>query len=82
MMDTQSRPIDEIQIGRIRASIWEERTQEGSRHWVSVHRETEPGSCAERSDRFASEDLPAVARVLGLASARICNLLHEGGETA
>ena len=84
-MDSPSRPVDVIQLGHIEASIWEERTPDGSRHWVSVRRQTVADDTPiehQGSDRFPGEDLPTLARALGLASARISYLLHEEGETA
>ena len=82
-MDSPSRPVDVIQLGHIQASIWEERTPDGSRHWVSVRRQSDETPNEHKgSDRFPGEDLPTLARALGLASARISYLLHEEGETA
>jgi hypothetical protein len=57
-------PMHEIRLGRIRAAIWENETQNGTRHNVTVSRLYKDGDEWKDSSSFGRDDLPLVAKVL------------------
>ena len=57
-------PVHEIRLGRIRAAIWENETQNGTRHNVTVTRLYKDGEDWKDSTSFGRDDLPLVAKVL------------------
>jgi hypothetical protein len=57
-------PVHEIRLGRIRAAIWENETQSGTRHNVTVTRLYKDGDEWKDSSSFGRDDLPLVAKVL------------------
>ena len=69
MMSTISnaRPVHEIRIGRIKAAIWGNETQNGTRHNVSLSRIYKDGDEWKDSTSFGRDDLPLVAKVVDRA---------------
>ncbi len=69
MMSTnsKSRPVHEIRIGRIKAAIWGNETQNGTRHNVSISRIYKDGDEWKDSTSFGRDDLPLVAKVVDRA---------------
>lgn len=61
------RPVHEIRMGRIRAAIWENETQNGTRHNVTVSRLYKDGDQWKDSSTFGRDDLPLVSKVLDQA---------------
>lgn len=63
-----NKPVHEIRFGRIKAAIWENETQNGMRHSVTLQRiyKDDAGNW-KSSDSFGRDDLPLVAKVLDLA---------------
>jgi hypothetical protein len=68
----RQRPIHEIQLGSVRASIWEDRSFDGLRYRVSLSRVSRDGEESTRMDRFEADDLAVVAEVVDLAHLWIC----------
>lgn len=64
---TKSTPVHEIRLGRIRAAIWENDTQNGTRHNVTVSRLYKDGDQWKDSSSFGRDDLPLVAKVVDQA---------------
>lgn len=64
---TKVRPVREIRLGRIRAAIWENETQNGTRHNVTLSRLYKDGEDWKDSTSFGRDDLPLVAKVADLA---------------
>ena len=62
--DAKTGPVQEIRLGRIRAAIWENETQNGTRHNVTVSRLYKDGDKWKDSSSFGRDDLPLVAKVL------------------
>ena len=62
--NTKSGPVHEIRLGRIRAAIWENETQNGARHNVTVSRLYKDGNNWKDSSSFGRDDLPLVAKVV------------------
>lgn len=61
-----ARPVNEVRMGRIRAAIWENDTQNGTRYNVTVSRLYKDGDKWKDSQSFGRDDLPIVAKVLDL----------------
>ena len=58
-----NKPVHEIRMGRIKAAIWENDTQNGVRHNVTVQRIYKDESQEwKASDSFGRDDLPLLAR--------------------
>jgi len=62
-----ARPVHEVRLGRIRAAIWENETQNGTRHNVTVSRLYKDGDQWRDSASFGRDDLPLVAKVVDQA---------------
>ena len=58
-----NRPVHEIRLGRIRAAIWENETQNGPRHNVTFTRLYKDGGQWTDSGSFGRDDLPLLAKV-------------------
>ncbi len=61
--ETARRPVHEIRMGRIKAAIWENETQNGSRHNVTISRLYKDGDDWKDSTSFGRDDLPLVEKV-------------------
>ena len=64
---SKARPVHEVRLGRIRAAIWENETQNGTRHNVTLSRLYKDGEEWKDSTSFGRDDLPLVAKVADLA---------------
>ena len=64
---TKARPVHELRLGRIRAAIWANETQNGVRHNVTVSRIYKDGNDWKDSPSFGRDDLPLVAKVMDQA---------------
>ena len=60
-------PVHEVRLGRIRATIWENETQNGTMHNVTISRLYKDGDDWRNSTSFGRDDLPLVAKVADLA---------------
>jgi len=58
------RPVQEIRMGRIRAAIWENETDNGTRFNVTVSRLYKDGDTWKDSSSFGRDDLLVAAKVL------------------
>lgn len=61
------RPIHEIRLGRIKAAIWRNETESGTRHNVTLSRVYKTDSGWESTESFGRDDLLLVAKVADLA---------------
>ena len=59
-----AKPVHEIRLGLIKASIWRKKTRSGLRHTVGVVRLYRNGDRWQESTRFGRDDLPVVRLVL------------------
>jgi hypothetical protein len=57
------RPVHEIRMGRIRAAIWANETQSGTRHNVTLSRIYKDGDDWKDSTSFGRDDLPLLVKV-------------------
>jgi hypothetical protein len=62
-----SKPIHEIKLGRIRAAIWANDTQNGVRHNVTVERLYKDGEEWKSTGSFGRDDLQLVSKALDQA---------------
>jgi hypothetical protein len=62
-----NEPVQEIRLGRIRASIWAARTGEGVVHNVLLTRLHKTGRRWQEVARFGHDDLPLIRQVANLA---------------
>ncbi len=67
MSKQAQRPVHEIRMGRIKATIWENETENGSRYNVNLTRLYKDGDQWKDSTGFGRDDLPLVAKVADLA---------------
>jgi hypothetical protein len=64
---TAKRPVHEVRLGRIKATIWENDTRDGIRHNVSLSRIYKDGNQWKDSTSFGRDDLPLVMKVADMA---------------
>ena len=79
----KARPVHEVRMGRIKAAIWENDTQNGMRHNVTESRLYKDGDQWKDSNSFGRDDLPLVLKVVDQAHSWIFqngNTASEGGE--
>jgi len=57
------RPVHEVRLGRIKAAIWENETEKGTRHNVTLSRIYKDGEEWKDSNSFGRDDLPLIAKV-------------------
>jgi hypothetical protein len=81
MAKSANKPVQEIRLGRIKAAIWENDTQNGMRHNVTFQRiyRDEAGQWGT-SDSFGRDDLPLIAKVADLAHTWIFQQGQGSGE--
>lgn len=78
----KKRPVHEIRLGRIRAAIWENETQNGTRHNVTLSRLYKDGDDWKDSTSFGRDDLPLVGKVADLAHTWIFQAAAEARSDA
>ena len=61
------KPVHEVRLGRIRAAIWENETQNGTRHNVTIARLYKDGDDWKDSQSYGRDDLLLVAKVADMA---------------
>ena len=73
--NTNGRPVAEIRVGRITATIWQNTpTDDGVFYSVHITRLFRRGSTWDRTPAFGRDDLLTVAKVADLANTRIYEL--------
>ena len=68
-----NKPANEIRLGRIKATIWANETENGVRHNVSIVRIYKDGEVWKDSSSFGRDDLPLVMKVSDEAHSWIFN---------
>ena len=71
------RPVHEVRMGRIRAAIWENETENGTRHNVTFSRLYKDGNNWKDSTSFGRDDLPLLAKVADQAHTWIFEAAKE-----
>jgi len=80
--ETKTKPVHEIRLGRIKAAIWANDTDNGTRHNVTITRLYKDGDEWKTSSSFGREELPLVAKVADLAHSWIYQLSQESNGDA
>src|SRR5262245_31654863 len=81
IMAKANKPVHEIRLGRIKAAIWENETQNGTRHNVTLQRiYRDEGGQWNTSDSFGRDDLPLIAKVADMAHTWIFQQGQTGTE--
>ena len=76
--EAKHRPVHEIRFGRIRAAIWQNETEVGTRHNVTISRLYKDGDDWKDSASFGRDDLPLVAKVCDQAHSWIFEQSSNG----
>jgi len=63
----KTRPVHDLRLGRIKAAIWANGTENGTRYNVTFSRIYKDGSQWKDSTSFGRDDLPLIAKVADLA---------------
>ena len=71
------KPVAEIRIGRVKATIWRNGTEDHPRHNVAFSRLYKDGDQWKRSQSFGRNDLLVLAKVADQAHSRIFELSQE-----
>ncbi len=77
---TARAPAHQVRLGRIKATIWENETEHGVRHNVSIARIYKDGEHWKESSYFGRDDLPLVLKVADMAHTWIYE--HSGSHRA
>jgi hypothetical protein len=64
--DAKQKPVHEIRMGRIKAAIWANETDNGVRHNVTITRLYKDGDEWKTSTSFGRDELPLVAKIADL----------------
>ena len=75
---SNNQPIHEIRLGPVKAVIWENDTDKGIRHNVSVARLYKDGDEWATTQSFGRNDLPLLAKVADLAHTWIYAKIQDG----
>lgn len=67
MSKAKQQPAHEIRMGAIKATIWENQTQTGTRHNVTVSRIYKDGDEWKQTESFGRDDLQLLAKVIDQA---------------
>jgi hypothetical protein len=60
---TKAKPTSEIRVGKIKAAIWANETENGIRYNVTFSRIYKDGETWKRSDSFGRDDLLVLAKL-------------------
>ena len=80
--EARPKPVHEVRLGRIKAALWANETENGTRHNVTFSRlyKDESGNW-KRSESFGRDDLPLLAKVADIAHTWIFDQSKETAET-
>jgi hypothetical protein len=77
-VNVKVRPVQEFRLGRIKATLWANRTDNGIRHNVTFSRLYKPeGGDWHDSSSFGRDDLPLVAKLADQAHSWIFEQIQE-----
>lgn len=77
--DAKPKPVHEVRLGKIKAAIWANETENGIRHNVTITRLYKDGDEWKTSTSFGRDELPLVGKVADLAHSWI---FQHGQDTA
>ena len=64
---TKQKPVHEVRLGAVKAAIWENQTDNGTRFNVTVSRIYKDGEQWKSTDSFGRDDLLLLAKVIDQA---------------
>ena len=74
-MTSNTKPVDEVRIGAVKAAIWRNETDNGARYNVTFSRSYRDSEGNWKStSSFRRDDLLVVAKVADRAHSRICSM--------
>lgn len=76
--EAKTKPVHEVRLGRVKAAIWANETDNGTRHNVTITRLYKDGDEWKTSTSFGREELPLVAKVADLAHTWIFQAGQDG----
>ena len=65
--DAKPKPVHEIRLGKIKAAIWANETDNGIRHNVTITRLYKDGDEWKTSTSFGRDELPLVGKIADMA---------------
>ena len=72
---TANKPVDDVRIGRVKATIWRNETEDSKpRYNVVFTRLYKDGDTWQSTPSFGRSDLLLLAKVADLAHTRVCQL--------
>ena len=72
---TSNKPVDDVRIGRVKATIWRNETEDGKPRFNTVFaRLYKDGDTWQSTSSFGRNDLLLLAKVANLAHTRVCKL--------
>lgn len=74
MSDTSQSPTEQVRIGSVIASIWENETERGTRHSVQLQKTYRNGDSWAYTTRFGRDDLLPLAKAADQAHTRILQM--------
>ncbi len=81
MAKNANKPVHEIRMGRVKAAIWENETQNGTRHNVTFQRIYREGEGPwKTSDSFGRDELPLLVKIADQAHDWIYGQSREVGD--
>ncbi len=78
--ESRPKPVKELRLGRVKAAIWGNETQDGVRFNVTLTRLYKDGDSWKRSESFGRDDLLLVAKVAEKAAFWIFEETQEEGD--
>jgi hypothetical protein len=76
----KTRPVRELKLGALRATIWRNETESGVVYNTVFSRIYKSGDRWKNSDSFGTADLLSVAKLANEAHTHIYNMLEESAE--
>lgn len=77
MASNNNKPVHKIRLGAIKAAIWENETENGKRHSVTVSKLYRAGEQWKETSSFGRDQLLTVAKVLDIAHTWIHETAQE-----
>ena len=74
---TNPQPVAEVRIGRVKAAIWQNGTEDRTRHNITFSRLYKDGEQWKTTQSFGNNDLLVLAKVADQAHSRIFELQQE-----
>lgn len=66
-MAQNDKPVHEIRLGKVKAAIWRNETESGTRYGVTFSRIYKTGEGWESSSSFGRDELPLLGKVADMA---------------